>query len=186
MSTAPSITTAMPEQITLHHVEATAEAYARDREELSSIVGALQAVIDEARRRAMPEIREAVRNAAESRDRLRAMIEAAPELFDNPRTRVIAGVKLGFRKQKGKVEFDDEGKVIERIRAQLPKDQAELLIRVRESVHKPAVYDLTAGDLKRLGIRITDDCDELVIKPADSEVDKLVAALLDEAGEVRA
>lgn len=186
MNTAPKITVALPERVTPHHIEAKAEAYARDREELASITTALQAVIDEARRRAMPEIREAVRNAAESRDRLRAMIEAAPELFHKPRTRVIAGVKLGYQKQKGKVEFDDEGKVIERIHAQLPKDQAELLIRKRESVHKPAVYDLTAGDLKRLGIRITDDCDEVVIKPTDSEVDKLVAALLDEAGEEEA
>lgn len=179
----PRIATDLPERVTLHHIEAYTQAYAEERDELASIITSLQAVIDEARRRAMPEIREAVRRAGEARDRLNTAVAAAPELFDKPRTRVIAGVKVGYQKQKGKVEFDDEGKVIERIRAHLPRDQAELLIRVRESVHKPAVYDLTAGDLKRLGIRITDDCDEIVIRPVDSEVDKLVAALLDEAGE---
>jgi hypothetical protein len=40
------------------------------------------------------------------------------------------------------------------------------------------VYDLTAADLKRLGIRVTDDSDVPVIKVADSDIDKMVDALL--------
>lgn len=39
-------------------------------------------------------------------------------------------------------------------------------------MHKPAVYDLTAYDLKRLGIRISDDCDVVVVKDLSSELDR--------------
>lgn len=164
--------------MTLHEIEQLAERYADDRSAVADRVTALQASIEQAKREALPAIRQAVRRATESRDRLYAAIEDAPDLFRKPRTRVLSGVKVGFKKAKGKVEMDDEEKVIARIRAQLPAEQAELLIRVRESVHKPAVYDLTAGDLKRLGIRIADDCDQVVVQPTDGEVDKLVDALL--------
>jgi len=76
------------------------------------------------------------------------------------------------------VTFADEAATINRIRQQLPTAQAELLIKRTEKVHKPGVYDLTAADLKRLGITIDADSDEVVIKPIDGEIDKLVDALL--------
>ena len=60
----------------------------------------------------------------------------------------------------------------------LPKDQAELVIRVKESVHKPAVYDLTGGDLKRLGIKIDADTDEAIAKIAGEDIEHMVDALL--------
>lgn len=163
---------------TLDDIEQLAERYAEDRGAVADQVMALQAAIDQAKRAALPAIRQAVCRASESRDRLQAAIEEGKGLFRRPRTRVFSGIRVGLQKSKGKVQFDDEEKVIARIRAQLPKDQAELLIRTKESVHKPGVYDLTAGDLKRLGIRVTDDCDQVVVKPTDDDVDKLVDALL--------
>ncbi|MCR6497388.1 hypothetical protein LJB71_14990 [Thermomonas sp. S9] len=73
--------------------------------------------------------------------------------------------------------------MIERIRRLLPAEQAALLIRVREAVHKPAVYDLTAGDLKRLGIRIEDDCDVVVVKDVAGELDRMLERLLADLSE---
>lgn len=54
------------------------------------------------------------------------------------------------------------------------------MIRTTKSVHKPGVYDLTVADLKRLGITIVGDGDELVVKLAGSDIEKLVDALLDD------
>lgn len=163
---------------TLPDIEQLAEHYSRDRDALAERVQELQAELERVKRAALPAIRAAVRRASQSREALRSAVEDGRELFDRPRTRIFAGVRVGLKKGKGKVEWDDEASVIERIRQRLPADQAELLIRQRESVHKPAVYDLTAADLKRLGIRITDDGDQIVVQPTDSEVDKLVDALL--------
>ena len=77
--------------------------------------------------------------------------------------------------------------MVSRIEKLLPEDQAELLIRTDKSVHKPGVYDLTAADLKRLGITIVGDGDEVVVKVAGSEIEKMVDALFkDEADKAAA
>lgn len=168
----------------LAEIELLAAAVAEARGVLAERVQALQDELDAAQRRHMPAIRQAVAAAAGDLDRLHAAIEAAPELFVKPRTRVLNGIRCGWMKQRGQVVIPDEAKTIARIRELLPTDQAELLIRVRESVHKPAVYDLTAADLKRLGITLEADSDAVTIKPADGEIDRIVAALLKDAAGI--
>lgn len=165
----------------LHTIERLAGQYADAHALLAASVVELNAEIDTLKRLRLARIRRHVRAAAGCRDGLRAAIEAAPALFSRPRTRVLAGVKVGYAKQRGKVAIGDEGAVIGRIRKLLPDAQAQLLVRVRENVHKPAVYDLVAADLKRLGIRIADDEDIIVIRATDTAVDKLVEALLADA-----
>jgi len=51
-------------------------------------------------------------------------------------------------------------------------------------VSKAALANISVADLKRIGCTITDDIDAVLIKPTDSEVDKLVMALLKEEVEV--
>lgn len=166
---------------TLADIEKNTRAYAEARAFLTGVIAELQAELERVKHPVLPVIRKAVGRTAEAHARLKAALEDAPELFTKPKTLTIEGVRVGYMKQKGKVVIADEDKTIKRIREQLPAEQAELLIRVRESVHKPAVYDLTAADLKRLGIAITDDEEVPIIKPVDGEVDKLVNALLAEA-----
>ena len=167
--------------IDLETIEQLTHAYATAHDELARVVGDLQEQIDETKSEAMPDIRVAALRAKRAYQQLHATLARAEAaaLFVKPRTRTFDGFKVGLQKQKGKVMIDDEAKVIARIREQLPKDQVELLLRITESVHKPAVYDLTAGDLKRLGIRVCDDEDAPVIKSVDSDVDKLVKAYVD-------
>jgi arsenate reductase-like glutaredoxin family protein len=169
--------------MSMQQIETLTAAYATERDALAALVTDMNDAIEQIKRARLTAIKQAVQKARQAQDELHAAIEAAPELFEKPRTRTLHGVKVGITKQRGTVEIDDEAKVIARIRSLLPKDQAELLIRVRESVHKPAVYDLAVADLKRLGIRITADCDAVVIKSVDSEVDKLVSALLAEEAQ---
>ena len=166
--------------MTLNDIDALAQAYRAERDKLANAVQVLESEVQALKRRELPAIKRSLAGTAEAYDRLKAAIEAAPELFAKPRTRVLHGIRVGFTKQKGSVSFDDEAAVIARIRKLLPEDQAELLIRVRENVAKAAVYDLSAADLKRLGITVSDAGDALVIKPVDGEVDRLVNALLKE------
>lgn len=167
----------------MQQIETLTATYATERDALAALVTEMNDAIEKVKRARLAAIKQAVQKARQAQADLKAAIEDGKSLFDKPRTRVLHGVKVGIIKQRGTVEFDDEAKVIARIRAKLPRDQAELLIRVRESVHKPAVYDLAVSDLKRLGIRISADCDAVVIKSVDSEVDKLVSALLAEAAQ---
>ncbi len=159
-------------------IETWAAHYADARRALSDELTLLQDEVEALRRQRLSTIREHLAVAQAMRDGLARAIEEGRDLFDRPRTRVLAGIKVGLQKQRGKVEIDDEARTIKLIRKLLPEDQAELLIRTRENVHKPAVYDLVAADLKRLGIAIGEDCDVLVLKPADDALDKLLAELL--------
>ena len=70
-----------------------------------------------------------------------------------------------------------ERKVVARIEQLFP-DQVKTLCHVTVTPVKAALRELSAGDLARLGVRVVDSDDEVVIKPADGDIDKLVAALL--------
>jgi hypothetical protein len=174
------------EKPTLSTLEKLVETYAAARGQLAEHVGSLTSKIDALKRQHIREIRACVAVCKDAEAALRASVAAVPELFEKPRSRTFHGIKIGYQKAKGTVTFADEAAVIKRIRAQLPKDQAELLVRVEEKVHKPAVYDLSAADLKRLGIEITGAGDVVFVKDTASEVDALVSALLKESAEEEA
>lgn len=162
----------------LTDIDRLTEAYADTRATLSDRVAVLRAELDALTRRELPDIRAAQAAAQDARDKLRAAIEAAPELFAKPRTRTLHGVRVGWMTGKARVEVDDEADTIARIRRLLPEAQAELLIRVKESVDRNAVGDLTTADLKRLRIRVQPGAEAIVIKPQDGQLDKLIKALL--------
>jgi phage host-nuclease inhibitor protein Gam len=165
----------------LEDIENLTRAYAVARKTLASVVGKLQEDIDAVKRRRMQSIKDAVAVAADAHGTLVAAIEQAPASFVRPRTITIAGIKVGMRQVKASLAIEDEAAVIARIRERLPADQAELLIRRKESVDRNALVDLSEADLRRLGIELVPERDEVYIKPTDGEVDKLVNALLKEA-----
>ncbi|MDH5785354.1 MAG: hypothetical protein OEZ16_07065 [Chromatiales bacterium] len=165
---------------TMTDIEKLTRDYADARAFLAGVVTELQAELERVKHPVLPVIRKAVGDVGETHAKLKAALEDSPMLFTKPKTQTIKGVRVGYMKQKGKVVIDDEEAVIARIRKLLPEAQQELMINVKESVYKPSVADLTVTDLKRLGITLTDDEDVVMIKPVDTEVDKLVNALLKE------
>jgi acetolactate synthase small subunit len=166
--------------IELSDIEILTREYADHYQQLAGDIDELESAIRVLKKKALPGIKRAAARAAGAKEKLKAAIEAAPQLFEKPRTRLFHGVKVGITKKKGRVEWDNEAKVVERIERLLPQDQVELLIRTEKSVLKPGVYDLTAADLKRLGITIVGDGDEVVVKVVDSDIEKMVDALLDD------
>lgn len=165
-------------------LERDAARFRAARDTLREAATAANSDIEQVKRTHLPALRRAIAGVAEAEAELRAAVEISPaSLWTKTRTRVLHGVRLGWAKKRGKVEMDDEAATIARIRKLLPADQAALLIRVREAVHKPAVYDLTAADLKRLGIRVADDADAVVVKDIESELDRAIEALLAQAAQ---
>ncbi|HET8898424.1 MAG TPA: host-nuclease inhibitor Gam family protein [Rhodanobacteraceae bacterium] len=169
----------------LDSVEQCAANYRAARDDLRTLGTDANSALERIKQAHLPALRQAVAAVAQAESALRDAIEASPaELWTKARTRTLHGVRVGWTKQRGKVEMVEEARTIARIRELLPLDQAALLIRVREAVHKPAVYDLTAADLRRLGIRISDDTDAVVVKDLTSELDRAIEALLAQAAQV--
>lgn len=90
---------------------------------------------------------------------------------------VFHGIKVGFQKEKGKIEWDDVDQVVKLIKKHFP-EQADVLIATSEKPVKDALNNLSAAELKKIGVNITSDGDVAFIRPTDSEVDKMVTALL--------
>ena len=167
---------------TLNDIESRAKRYAEARESLSVIVSDLNAGIEALKRKAMPEIRRAIGRASTHYDQLRTLIADAPELFVKPKSMTINGIKLGYQKGKGKIEWEDPDQVVRLIKKHFP-EQADVLITTTEKPVKDALNGLTAAELKKLGISVVEGGEAIFIKPTDSAVDKLVDALLKEATE---
>jgi len=165
-------------------IEQRCAVYRDRRDHLRRLAGEVNAMMEVVKQSNLPDLRSALTEVAGAELALRAAIEQSDaSLWARTKTRVIHGVKVGWAKARGKVVIDDEAKTIQRIRQQLPADQAALLIRVREAVHKPAVYDLTAADLRRLAIAIEDDSDVVVLRDIESELDRALEALLAQISE---
>lgn len=166
----------------LDNISKRAEVYATARQLLADQVGAFNEGLAELRKDHIPGIKKALAKAADAEAALRALIEAHPDCFTKPKTQVFSGVKVGYQKGKGTISFEDADSVVARIRKHLP-DQADVLIRSKEVPVKDALAQLSAADLKKIGVTVSDAGDQVVIKPVDSEVDRMVEAMLKAAGE---
>jgi len=163
--------------VTPAELDVLAYKYSTDRMELSKRVATFQDQIAAINRRFLPGIKAAASRATDSQALLRDAIEGSPDLFVKPRTMTLHGIKVGYQKGKGKIEFDDPERVVELIEKLLP-DLVSALIETKRVPVKDALKNLSVKDLRRIGCTVEETGDQIVIKAADSEVDKLVARIL--------
>lgn len=164
---------------TLGEIEVLTKDYSESYSKLSDKVRDLNDEIDAAKRKYMRYIKSYAEDALEKKSKLSNAIDESKDLFDKPKSIVIHGMKIGFQKGKGKIVIPDEEKTILLIKKNLP-DQAEILIKSEEKLVKPALNNLTAVDLKKVGLNLVESTDEVLIKPTGSDIDKIVNALLKE------
>lgn len=167
----------------LGDIERLCRAYADEYDHLASKVQVLQDEIEAAKRKRLHGIKNAVAKAAAAKSALEAAVARAPHLFEKPKTLVICGVRVGYKKQPGRLAFDDPARVVALIRKHCP-DQFETLVSVRETPLKGGLAQLSAAELKRLGVQLEADSEAVVVQSTADQVDKLVAALLSEADEL--
>ena len=164
---------------TLSGIEKQVKEFSDARKVLRDRVEVLEEGIRALKKRYLPGIRSAVEKAKQEQAILMSVIDASRDLFVKPRTLTLFGIKFGIQKQKGKLEWEDNGAVVRLIKKIFP-DSWEVYIKVKETPMKKTLATLPSSDLKRLGIQVTATGDEVLIEPADGEVDKLVDALLNE------
>jgi len=158
---------------------AKARAHAKERDTLAERLSNMHAEIEAVKRRYLPGIRDAAGRARETKEILETLIEQHPEAFQKPRTITIAGVKLGLQKQKGSVSWQNASAVVKAIRKHYP-ERFDDLVKTTESPIRAALNKLTLSEARKLGLTVTEDTDQVLIKSAHDDVDKLVAKLLEE------
>jgi len=165
----------------MRHLADLCRAYADARDSLEEVTEEIRDLRRQAVRAKIKTLKNCVAKVSAMRERLRAAVEAAPHLFESPRTRAIDGIKIGFRKMPGRVE-GDEAAAVARIRKHFP-EQAAALIRTRDSINRVALKNLDGKQLAKIGLVIAEVDDEVVVAAASSDLDRLVDALLAEDGE---
>lgn len=160
--------------------------YAACRDRLAALVQAVREQVSTIERGATPEILKAARKIAALHNDLQAAITAHPECFVRPRTMVVDGLKFGLQKQKGRISWEDDGALCERIMkltesGAIEPQQAETLIEYRPRPVAAALEQLDAKTLKRLGVTVTLDSDAPLIKTVDSDIEKIVTQMVKQA-----
>lgn len=160
-------------------IEKNAQRYAQARSELADVVGRLTAEQEEVKRKHMKPLRAAVQKTQQRRDELRIDVEVAPQLFEKPKSRVLHGIRVGYRKAKGKLTFPDPKKVVAKVKEILP-DKSDSLVKTEEKPVRAELNKLDAATLRRLGVEVTADTDVAIVEPTtDTEIDKIVDALVE-------
>jgi len=169
----------------LGDIETLAKTYSEAHTKLADEVRVVEEEMARVKRQHLARLRRLVDTAANARERLAAAVAEAPGCFESPRTMTFHGVKCGFQKGKGKLEYPDGGKVCDLIRKHFP-DREDALIKTNEAPVKVALNQLSAAELRRIGVTVIEAGDEVVVRVTDSEIDKLVDALLKDAADTDA
>ncbi|HPL62953.1 MAG TPA: hypothetical protein PK587_04215 [Syntrophales bacterium] len=169
---------------TLAEIEKLTKSFAESREELSARVRALEDEIHNIKKRHLAGIKRSVGTVAERQHALKTALEDSKDLFMKPKTVIMHGVRVGITKGKGKIEWEDDATVVKLIK-KYHADQAEILIKTKETPIRKALEALPAADLKKIGVTVEETGDIAFIKCTDSEVDKFVNALLKNEAEIK-
>lgn len=170
----------------IHELDTLACRYGKARERLADLHVDCERELGQVKARFRSPIKGALAKCIELRDLLLAKISERKELFSKPKSRTMHGIKLGLRKKKGKIVWPkgSDAKVVERIRKHFP-EKADLLIKSVEAPSKDALQSMTAADLKKLGVSVVSDTDEIFVKDAANDLDKLIEQLLDGKDETQ-
>lgn len=163
----------------IFEIESLVIEYSKARQRLIDKYNELEKAIGELKRGASGSIRKASLDVADKKQRLECVITESKELFQKPKTMIIQGVKVGFQKGKGKLEWDDNAQVVKLIRKHFP-EHTDLLIKVEEKPAADALANLSVAELKKLGINVFDAGDQVVVKPVESKIDKHINELCKE------
>jgi hypothetical protein len=171
---------------TLQDVHTRAQVLSKSRDLLGQLLRTMEAQIETIKTGSLPDIKRAARQIIKQHDELTTLIVANPAMFAKPRTHIVDGLKFGLQKRPGMLMWEDDAVLCERIHklckaGDLTAEQADMLIARREKPVAKALEKLDGKLLKRLGVTVTADTDEPLIKSVDGEVEKAINAIIKDA-----
>lgn len=167
----------MNNEVTLINIESSCTKLSHARSLLNAKLIALQSELDAVRRGHINSIRKTLAKVEALTESTRALVASAPALFEKPKTTTLAGIKVGFQKGKARLEIADAEETIARIRKVLP-DTADNYIQTEHSPIRAALAQLPAALQKRVGVKLIEGEDEVVVRPQDNDIEGLCKALL--------
>lgn len=162
--------------MTLKDIEELVAPYSDVNSRLTDTVREMEDEIAQIRRKFTPIVTELATKARELRSEISDAIGTEQGLFVKPRTQTVYGIKFGLKKNKGAMIASE--RTVELLKKQFP-DRPELL-RVKEEPDMKALSSLSAAELKKVGVTVTADSDEVVIKSDFDKIEKLIEGLMAE------
>ena len=165
--------------MTLLDIDSLAKAYAARRALLADRLTALDRDLAAVKRKHLRELKRHVALTAETALDLHNAIDGSRDLFLKPKTQILHGIKVGLRKGVGGLDWEDDEDVVAKIERQFkdPDEAARYLI-IKKKPSADALEDLDAATLKKFGIVVVDTGEQVVVKAVESDVEKLIKALL--------
>lgn len=145
---------------------------------LEGDVATIEAQLREVKDRHTPRLKRAAGKIAAAEAALEAAIQQHPELFVSPRTLTLHGVRVGYHAAAGKLEIDDVPAAIQALRRILGREEAEGYIATKEDLLKDPLRKLDPKILERMGCRIVDAGDQVVIRRPAGEIEKMMNKLV--------
>jgi hypothetical protein len=127
------------------------------------------------------DIDSALRAVIASRRELCAAVEEAPELFTNPKTLTLNGVRFGFRKEVDSVDVPNEETTIAACEELFRGADSNPVVVVKKSLVAAALKKLSPEEMELVGVQLVKGGDAVFCEPVEGDADKLVAALVKEA-----
>lgn len=170
---------------TVQVLDAQAKTYALARASVAERASSLDRIVRTVTARKIPGIKSALALAADAQANLVATVKVHPELFVKPRTMTLHGVKVGYAKGSGKIDWDDDDAVLKRIdklreSKALTEEQYDAIVYTERKLSSDGLRALDPKLLSRLGVTLENTGDMVVVKSADTAVDKLVKKILKE------
>lgn len=119
-------------------------------------------------------LKEAATAVATKEADLLILVRRAEPLFKRPQSVEFDGVKVGWRKGKGRLELPEAGVLVKRITDQLTPAQRKSVLKVKVSVLKGGLAKLSGEILKKLGVTLTAAGAEPFVTYPKSATEKLV------------
>jgi len=170
----------IPTAAAIDRIDTLAASYSNVRKLVATRLTHLQEEQRISHKRLIGGIKSAVAEAKDIQAKLTAAIDERRDLFVQPRTWTLHGIKLGLRKGSGKMKWPKVEALLALIKKNFSPATCEGLIKQVEQPNKDALKELPALVLKKLGVEIEGTGDCVFVKPTDGEVDKLVEHLLGE------
>lgn len=163
-------------------IDTLARQYADAQTDLDAYTNALRTKIDQVVRDHWSELRRLTTRTAERYEALFSEVSVARAVFDKPKTKILHGVRVGYRKRPDSVQVLNAENTCALIEKILP-DEAGVLVATTKKPIIAGIAELDDAQLKLIGCSRVPGVDEPIAELAETEVDKVVAALLKSAIE---
>ena len=163
--------------VDINKLEKLCQRYDAECMMLEAGIAGLEADLEAVKQRHLARLKKQAGNVARAEAELHSAVEQSPGLFKRPRTLVFNGTKIGYTTSIGSVAFEDAEFVVDQVRKHLP-DRFDELVLTKHTPRKDSLRTLDEADLAKLGCRVEDAGETVVLKRVTGDVEKLMDKLI--------